>query len=370
MLRRLRQKIIAVQAGRDTSRFALVLRTILLPFSFLYAIAVGIRNLAYAFKILKPKPLPGKVISIGNITTGGTGKTPVTLLLAEKLTALDRKFAILTRGYGATYSHSDIVFNSGKVDRDTIDWLADEVVMLTDKLDNCWFGIGWNRHGNGMVLYDRHGIDLFLLDDGFQHRCLARDLDLVLLDATTPFGNGHRLPGGNLRESKRALKRADMVLLTRTELLSDDQIDQLLDMVCTYVLRDSVFMVFTKLAGLRDLATGENVAVDSLREKRIYLLSGVGNPDSFASLLAKVGTEVVGHTIFADHHHYTSTDINMVVESATHKGAEVVITTEKDAVKLLPSSFAPNTCLVAEIEVAIAAREDIFFQRILEVIGC
>jgi tetraacyldisaccharide 4'-kinase len=188
-----------MQSGRDTATPAQIVRILFMPLGWVFALVVLIRNLACDLHLLRRRRLPGRVISIGNISTGGTGKTPVTQFLAETLKSAGLGPAILSRGYKPAYAHSDLVFNSGQVEQENIDWLADEVVLLARRLPGFWFGVGADRYRNGLRLAERHGISLFLLDDGFQHRRLFRDLDIVLIDATWPFGNGRLLPAGNRR---------------------------------------------------------------------------------------------------------------------------------------------------------------------------
>jgi tetraacyldisaccharide 4'-kinase len=369
MLDSLKLKIATIQRGQFGDIISRIVMGLLLPFSWIYGLIMAIRNMFYDAGMVKAHRLPGKVISIGNLTTGGSGKTPVTLMLAELLKSRGVEFAILTRGYGAAYGHSEIVFNSGKIDQDTIDWMSDEVVMAAQRLPDCWFGVGKDRYRNGVNLNRRNKIGVFLLDDGFQHRQLARDLDIVVIDASNPLGNGAHLPAGSLREGVSSLKRAGMVLLTRTESVKQEAMHALVAEVRQYLPTERIFCLHTILSGLRDLITGENVSVSSIGEKSHWLVSGIGNPRSFEQLMKACDVKFVGHTPFVDHHRYSDTDVESLLKTARRAGCDGMLTTEKDAVKIPRKLVRPGDCLVAEIRFGFLADEDIFIHQIFEVVG-
>ncbi len=369
MLDSLKLKIAAIQRGQFEDIVAVIAMGLLLPVSWLYGLVTTIRNMLYNLNMMKAQRLPGKVISIGNLTTGGSGKTPVTMLLAEMLKSKGVEFAILTRGYGAAYGHSEIVFNSGKIEQDSIDWMSDEVVMAAQRLSDCWFGVGKDRYRNGMNLSQRQNIPLFLLDDGFQHRQLARDLDVVVIDASNPFGNGAHFPAGNLREGVSSLKRAGMVLLTRTESAKQEALHALIAEVAQYQPAGRIFCLHTILSGLRDLISDERLSVSSIREKNYWLFSGIGNPSSFEELMKAGGVKFAGHTPFVDHHRYNDSDIESLLQTARRAGCAGLLTTEKDAVKVPQKTLRAGDCLVAEIKFGFLADEDIFINQIFEVVG-
>lgn len=369
MLDSLKLKIAAVQSGHFDDIIAPIIMGLLLPFSWLYGLVTAVRNALYNSDVFKAKHLPGKVISVGNLTTGGSGKTPVTLMLAELLTSRGIDFAILTRGYGAAYGHSEIIFNSGKIEQNTIDWMSDEVVMAAQRLPDCWFGVGKDRYRNGTDLNQRQQIGIFLLDDGFQHRQLARDLDIVVIDASSPFGNGAHLPAGSLREGVSSLKRTGMVLLTRTESVKQEALHALIAEVAQYLPPERIFCLHTILSGMRDLISAEQLSVSSIRDKSHWLFSGIGNPGSFEQLMKAGGVNFAGHTPFVDHHRYSDTDIESLLRTARRAGCAGLLTTEKDAVKVPQRTLRAGDCLVAEIKFGFLADEDIFINQIFEVIG-
>lgn len=365
----IKARIAAIQSGAIRSRLAITLRILLLPVSWIYQLITLVRNALYRMRVLRVRTLPGKVVSIGNLTTGGAGKTPVVVMLAEMFQSAHRKFAILTRGYGAAYEHSEIVFNSSRVERDAIDWLADEVVMLAEKLPFCWFGVGRDRYRNGSNLNRRQGVELFLLDDGFQHRRLNRDVEIVVIDASRPFGNGSLFPAGNLREGPRSLRRADLVLLSRCELAGEHDLTALQTRLERYVGSGSVFKLRTELISLRDLATGLQVSLEDAARRKFWLFSGVGNPAGFRKLIRNAGLSCAGETIYADHHRYCEGDVRDLLERIGAEGRDALMTTEKDAVKLPSRMFKEEECLIAQISFAFVEREDIFRDKIREVIG-
>lgn len=194
-----------MQSDKPRTRTLRFLQFLLLRVSFTYWFGIAVRNLFYRIGILNAKHSGGKVVSIGNITTGGTGKTPVTLMLARWLRSRDVPFAILSRGYRSPSEKKGLVFNASTPPPHDV--VGDEISLLAQKLPGVWFGIGRNRLRNIRTLEIDRSIHTFLLDDGFQHRQLHRDLDIVLIDAMNPFGNGWPLPSGNLREPMSSLAR-------------------------------------------------------------------------------------------------------------------------------------------------------------------
>ena len=187
------------------------LRTLLLPLAFSYAQFMRIRAALYARALLQARRLPGRVISVGNLTIGGTGKTPLVLWLAQRLQGSGVKVAVLSRGYGRTVA-SPRIFADGNV---PVDEGGDEPALLARHLTGVPFGIAGDRFAVGLRLAEQHHPEVFLLDDGFQHLRVARDLDIVVVDSSDPFGGGAVLPAGRLREPVRALDRADLVVVTR-----------------------------------------------------------------------------------------------------------------------------------------------------------
>ena len=366
----LRSTIAAIQSGRLRTFPARLLKIILVPFGLFYWLGIAVRGLMYATRLMKSKRCPGKVISIGNITTGGTGKTPVTLLLAEWLQSRQIRFAVLSRGYRSPSEKSGATFTGASLASDHKLTFGDEIALLAHKLPDVWFGVGRNRHRNAEKLADEQSIGVFLLDDGFQHRQLHRDCDIVLIDATNPFGNGWLLPAGALREPLSSLSRADLILITRVESVSPAELAALRDRLSKYVSPESTFEVKTVITRFQDFATGKLLDKSALHGHRLSSFCGIGNPDGFTRLLAANGIVISECITFDDHHDYTDADIGSLRARLRDGRCELLLTTEKDAVKLPRDSFEPGHCAVVEISVAFVGREDIFWGKIAEVLAC
>jgi tetraacyldisaccharide 4'-kinase len=292
--------------------------SLLWPLSVPYGAVAHLRARAYRKGILKQRRLEGVVISVGNLTAGGTGKTPMVLWIAERLLAEGKSVGILTRGYrgkkiapGADESVGD-------------DSTSDEVQLLKSRLgDRVAFGVGADRFECGQEL-ERRGVKWFVLDDGFQHLALARDVDIVLIDATNPFGGGHVLPAGRLREPRTALSRADIIVITRSHHAPA---------VEAAIQRDSDAPIFYARPELDAVSAPfhPHLTEQDARQRRLFAFCGIGNPSAFVADLRDWGFQIVGYRFFPDHHRYSAGDIHAIEREAKAVGAEGVICTEKDS---------------------------------------
>jgi tetraacyldisaccharide 4'-kinase len=334
-----------------------ILRWLLWPFSLLYGAAVLLRAWLYRKGLAQQKRLNGIVISVGNLTTGGTGKTPLVICLAEQLHRDGRKVAVLTRGYRKDLPARPLAIKKmfvffakaqrGLIERtvrraegrdpyeDTTggafncDGQSDEVQVLSASLpEGLPIGVSANRHAIGKELAER-GYEWFLLDDGFQHQRLARDADILLIDARDPFGSGHLLPAGRLREPKSAMRRADLIVITRSEHAPA------LESVIRRYTPAPVFYATTELKEiyLEGRGTGDQRTADWLG-KRMFVFCGIGNPAAFVENVGHWGMDVAGHMAFRDHHRYIAADLAEIERRATAAGAEALICTEKDSYNL------------------------------------
>jgi tetraacyldisaccharide 4'-kinase len=292
--------------------------SLLWPLSVPYGAAVHLRARAYRKGILKQRRLEGVVISVGNLTVGGTGKTPMVLWIAEHLLAEGKSVGILTRGYRS----KKVAACAGESIPD--DSTSDEVQLLKSRLgERVAFGVSANRFERGQELA-RRGVKWFVLDDGFQHLALARDVDIILIDATNPFGGGHVLPAGRMREPRTALARADIIVVTRSHHAPA---------VEAAVRRDSDAPIFYARAE-PDAVTAPfhpHLTDRDARERRLFSFCGIGNPSAFVADLRDWGFQIVGHRFFPDHHRYSAGDIDAIEREAKAVGAEGVICTEKDS---------------------------------------
>jgi tetraacyldisaccharide 4'-kinase len=313
-----------VMSGQATGPGAALLRAALSAAAVPYSLAVSLRNRSFDAGARKPARLPRPVISIGNITTGGTGKTPVVRWLAERLRSSGRPVAVLSRGYKAAAPGE----------------LGDEQRMLVNLLNRPGeppvnVRADPNRFLAGeFVLREHPEVAAFVLDDGFQHRRLARDFDLVLIDATEPFGFGRVLPRGMLREPLSGLRRADAFLLTRSDLAEAAGRARIADTLTRYNPASPVYESVHAPVGFRTSDSAELLSLDALRDRRWFAFCGIGSPETFVRQLTALGGTSAGHRAFADHHDYTAQHLADLASRAGAGGADVLVTTEKDWAKL------------------------------------
>lgn len=299
---------------------------LLWPLSLVYSFVVRAKAWGYARRIFRGRKLPGTVIAVGNLTVGGTGKTPMVLAIAERLAAEGKHAAILTRGYKGTEDAGA----SGLPQ-------SDEVALLRERLvGKIQLGVGADRHKNGMVLA-RHGVDWFILDDGFQHLKLSRDADIVLVDATDPFGGGSVLPAGRLREPLSALRRADIVVITRSVQAPSPALEAIL----RRHTNGPIFYASTILESVLRVP-GLKIALpnEDWRKARLLAFCGIGNPAAFFDDLANWGFQVTQQIGFADHHVYTAQEATELELAAASSGADALLCTEKDVWNLRNVQFA------------------------------
>lgn len=331
---------------------------VLPPLSALYGAVTRARLSLYRRGTFRTVSLNRPVISVGNITTGGTGKTPLVEWVAKRLALDGKKVCILTRGYGRPHSDRRILVSDGTTVFSTAAEAGDEAYLLATNLAGIASVISdANRVSAGEGAIKHLNADCFVLDDGFQHLAIARDLNIVTIDATNPWGGGNLLPFGRLREPLSGLSRADCVVITRTDQVEGIQslrseIDQLTG-GCPVFLSQ---MQTVRMAPLIDAPID---SPDKLPDKkRSVAFCAVGNPQSFFKHLRREGYELAAEKTFGDHHSFTQKDIDTVVHDAQQVGAESLVTTAKDAVKLRSLSFS-IPCYVLEIEICIQNMEEL-----------
>jgi len=323
-----------------------------------YGGGVRARALFYGFGLLKPKRLPCPVISVGNLTVGGTGKTPLVMLLARGLGQRGITHAILSRGYKRK-KISDSLVSDGRKLLLSPEEAGDEPYLMARNLRGVPILVGKDRFTTGSAAIQRFGVRSLLLDDGYQHLELYRDLNILLIDSTIGFGDGHLLPRGILREPLSHLRRADLFVLTKVE---DPQACLRLERMLHQVHpRAQVFHSQYEPVGLIGLH-GETEDVKVLQGKKVLALSGIANPQYFLSLLKRCGMEIGEEAIFPDHHFYRARDLASI--SARSKGMDWVVTTEKDMLKLENSQIDHPPIRALRIEMKIREEEE-FFRRIV-----
>lgn len=308
-----------------------------------YRAGIHVRAWSFASGLRAVRRLPCPVICVGNLTVGGSGKTPCTIALAQWFRARGCRVGILLRGYGRRGSGPALVADpeGGEAPWEAV---GDEAVLLARRLPGVPVLVGESRFRAGREALRRFALDLLLLDDGFQHRQLHRDLDLVMVDATHPFGGGRLLPRGGLREPVGALRRAHAIILSRT-----DQASAVTGLRrCLEQVAPGIPQILTRHrpAGLADLAGGGARPLDSLRGKRVLAVSGIANPAAFHRTLTDLGAVLAGTLAFPDHHPYDLDDLRRVEAAAREAAAEAILTTEKDAVRMPPEGSAPPTLIL------------------------
>lgn len=323
--------------GRTSEGISTLLIGLLTPLSYVYAVVLKTRSWLYDCGLLRQKQLPCKVISVGNIVAGGTGKTPAVIWIAKYLQSEGFQVGVLLRGYGRAGDHSVSIVSDGKQILTPLTESGDEAGMIARKLPGIPIMVGGDRYTAGLEVIQLwgHTNGILILDDGFQRRQLARDLDIVTIDSTQPFGTGKLLPAGTLREPKTALKRTDLLLLTRTELAEEPvNFKRLAD-------GKPIFESCHQPTRLYQLSNGEECALDLLNGRSILAVCGIGNPEAFAGTLGQFEPKAVELLPFPDHHRYSLADLNDISARVREVGADIVVTTEKDSQKL--EAFAATT---------------------------
>jgi tetraacyldisaccharide 4'-kinase len=309
------------------------------PFELIYYAG---HRLKTSYDLARQRRLPARVISVGNITTGGTGKTPATVALALAARGRGLKPCVLTRGYGGSL-RGPVVVTADMKAREA----GDEPVLMARKLGDIPVVKCVDRHRGGSFALERLDPkpDIFILDDGFQHRRLHRDKDILLISSRSPFDNEKLLPLGLLREPLGAIGRADIIVMTKKP---DTRQKALVERLRRYNSTAPIFSSGYRLSAVVD-ASGERRAADWLGGKDVYAFCGIGEPGSFRDTLVGSGANLRGFKAFKDHHSYTESDLLRVRKDAHISGAPWIITTEKDIIRLRGIDI-PENLLALEIE--------------------
>lgn len=301
----------------------------MLPFSFAYGVIVALRNQLFDRGIFKQVKLSCPVISIGNITAGGTGKTPMTVLTANGLKALGFRPAVLSRGYGGRLTTSGNIVSDGARILLSAEEAGDEPVFIAGATPGIPVLTGPDRCVSGRLAIDKFGADVLVLDDAFQHRRLFRDVDIVLIDADRHFGNGRLLPAGPLREPPAALHRAGVIVETGIARGEPEG---------RKPARHKNMPSFQARYEPLDLRQGNDNKIllpGELKGKKVYAFTGIAGPHKFRSTLEELGAKVIKFLAFPDHYFYKQKDVEAITGEAKALNTDMVITTEKDGVKLL-----------------------------------
>lgn len=304
---------------------------LLVPFSLFYWLIIGIRNWLYDHKIFRSLKIEScKIISVGNISVGGTGKTPVIKFLATYLKDQGVKVSILSRGYRRKGSDTVIVTDGERLLAGPAE-AGDEPYLLARQLSHVAIVVEADRYKGALTIQQQFQPDIILLDDGFQHRRLHRDFDIVLVDASVSFGRGLLLPAGFLREPIKSLNRADLIWLTRV-----DQARKLNELIEQIKNQSSSPLILSEHRAVEIIhaTTLARYQLSFMHQKSMLLFSGIANPKSFETTVADSGGDIKYHLIFSDHYQYRPKDINRIMNKAKLVDAEIILTTEKDFARL------------------------------------
>jgi len=340
-------------SGQDRRGTAGLLRLLLAGVSLPYGAAVRIRNGLYRCGILPTRRADVPVISVGNITTGGTGKTPLVIWLCRYLCQKGLRCAILTRGY-----------------KTSVGEMSDEPALLAKSCPDVEVVVDPDRWNGAKKAKARFGSEVLVLDDGYQHRGVARDLNILAVDATCPFGYEKLLPAGLLREPLSGLKRADVVVITRFDQADAKQISQIEQSIRRIAGDIPIARAVHRHTHAVSL-TGQVLPLEQLKQKKLFVYCGVGNPQAFVHCLTQDGMTIVGTKFFNDHYSYSMRDVRAITAEARQSGAEMAVCTQKDWVKTAAFCKQMEDVVFGSLvmELDFAANADIITALIDKAIG-
>ena len=311
----------------------LLARLVLIPFQLIYMLVTVSKNALYDAGLLTPRRVDVPVISVGNLTVGGTGKTPLVIELARRGLAAGQRVAVVTRGYGAPAGEGG---------------LADEAALIAERVPEALLVVSPDKHLGARQAVEQ-GAELIILDDGFQHRRLHRDLDIAVVDARAPFGNGMQLPLGGLREGPSGLSRADLIVLTHSEGLDELQMEATRVRLAAHNREVPVVLAHHRPIGVRSVCETELQPPSHIEGLDVYLFAGIASPEGFARTAEGLGANVTGVMGFADHHAFSAEDLAAVRAEAR---TAHLLCTEKDAGKVAAIPGNDDVlCLAIDLEI-------------------
>ena len=319
------------------------LKTPLAVISDLYGLGVQFRNGLYSSGLRRVHRLKRPVISVGNLTLGGTGKTPTVIALGRLLQEEGCLISVLLRGYKGENTGGPLLVSDGQSLLASSQLAGDEAMVIVKNLPRAIVAVGKDRPRAGLYVEDRFSVGVHLLDDGFQHLGLHRDLNLLLVDATDPFGGDHPPPLGRLRESLEGMGRADALLLTRCQ--PGREYELVIERVRRFKPAIPCFRVGQRSA----ISSSEGLSLAGLEGRTVLAFAGIGNPAQFFDALETEGLKPAGTLSFPDHHRYSARDVSRIKERCREQGVETVVTTEKDVENFDPSALDPLKLIVVKV---------------------
>jgi len=347
MKKEITQKIEKIMESKTGTDAFFSFENFLLGCSKIYSVGIKVRSLLYKFSVIRSKKLPCFVISIGNITVGGTGKTPMTMYVAKIIKDLGYKPVVITRGYQGKYKGAQSIVSDGSNFFLSVHDAGDEAFMMAEVLKIPVI-VGKKRFQAGKLAIKEFNPDVIILDDAFQHIALKRDLDLLLCDFNKPLGNFQLLPRGRLREPHTALERSDAVIFTRSDKTEElDQKKPVQTKKLEIFKNKQVFNTCHSAFVADALNCPPSFDLTNLNIK-VFLFSGIANNGDFRSTCEKMGMEINGVAEFPDHHWYAKGDLISIYEKFKESRADYLITTQKDYIKIKEpvSDFFPSICLL------------------------
>ncbi len=372
------QYFLGLMSGKREHWYDAPLVDILFIASRFYRMAMQFRNWLYDKRVIRNRALGCLVVSIGNLSCGGTGKTPVVEVFARTLNAKGRKVAILSRGYRSRkiplwqrwwlrLRHQQIelppkVVSDGKQVLLDSEFSGDEPFMLASNLPGVAVLVDKDRVKSGIYAIDNFRTDVIILDDGFQYLMLRPHINIVLVDSTDPFSNGNVLPRGVLREPIKNIRRADYIFLTKSD--GSRRLRHLKNFIRHHTRRAEIIECCHRPKHLVELLSGEKLPLSALKGVKVGALSAIARPESFERFLRELGAELVYCDHYADHHRYAESEVREFVASAHAAGADMVVTTEKDAVRIPRQADYGLPVYYLRIEIDILSGQESFDQCI------
>lgn len=323
--------------GDPTNTKERALAALLWPAATAYGVGAFSRLFAYNSGLIKQQSLDVPVISVGNITVGGTGKTPITVDLARRLHIAGHKVGILSRGYKRKSQAKRIIVSDGQHLLSSSFECGDEPYMMAQTLPSCVVIVGADRAENALIAINKFGCTALILDDGFQHFKVKRNFDVALIDYNDNLENDHLLPAGRLREPLSGLVRADWVVITKVpQQIDQDKLDSIHALIERQAPQAKVTSCRIKAAALQAYGSDVQMPADALEGTKVFAFCGVARPDLFFDALRDLGAEITGTRTFPDHHWFTPREVDELRTAMEETDAEMLVTTEKDAVRLIP----------------------------------
>lgn len=335
----------------------------LMPLSWFFDGVTRGRNWLFDHRVLPTHHLPCFVISVGNLSVGGTGKTPITDWIVSALEQHQTRTAVLSRGYGGHYRGR---LQKVEIKEDAVKLFGDEPVWLARQHPRAPIFVGRDRVVAGQEIVQRMKPQVLILDDAFQHRWIARNLNIVVMDVSEDIKKWSLLPAGRGRENFYALKRADMVILNKCNLTSEENVRQWQKVIAQFVSNSiPVWRCDYGFSESRDLSDGKVVSLAELKGKNVVALSGLARPENFEQQLkSELELKILRHLKFRDHHLYSDEDLQLVATALKETGAQYIVTTEKDSVRINPHWLGGLPLLVMPLRLKMDHTSDEFYEMV------